>query len=115
MSAPAPHLNRLLTLDGPLQTPDNSGGFIDEWVALGQLWAEVRPGSGREARGVASDPLSVVHYQIVVRGAPWGSPDRPEPGRRFREGTRIYRILAVAERDANGHYLTCFAQEELAK
>ncbi|WP_121061886.1 head-tail adaptor protein [Chachezhania antarctica] len=109
-----PHLNRPLVLETPLEAPDNSGGFEADWLALGTLWADVVPGSGRETSGVAADPLSVVRYQIVVRGAPYGSPARPTPGQRFREGERIYRIHAVAERDHTGRYLTCYAEEELA-
>lgn len=108
-----PHLNRQLTLEKRLETPDNSGGFADEWIALGMVWAEVRPGSGRESGGVAVGPMSVVRYEIVVRGAPQGSLERPEPGQRFTEGDRVYRIVAVAERDPKGRYLTCHAEEEL--
>jgi head-tail adaptor len=50
----------------------------------------------------------------VVRGAPVGVPSRPEAGQRFREGSRVYRIEAVAEKDPQGRYLTCFATEEVA-
>ncbi len=52
--------------------------------------------------------------RIVVRAAPEGHPARPEPGQRLVEGARRYRILAVAETDAAGLYLTCFAREEAA-
>lgn len=37
---------------------------------------------------------------------------RPKPGQRFREGSRVFAILAVAERDPAGRYLTCFCREE---
>jgi head-tail adaptor len=42
-----------------------------------------------------------------------GSDRRPRPDQRFREGARLFRILAVAEADAQGLYLTCFAREEV--
>jgi len=106
-------LNRKLLLEEPLQTPDGAGGYSESWAPLGTLWAEVSPGTGSESAGQFLT-LSSVPYKITVRGAPEGAPSRPKPDQRFREGTRIYRILAVAERDAQGRYLTCFSREEVA-
>ncbi len=34
------------------------------------------------------------------------------PEQRFREGSRIYRILAVADVDTGGRFLECRAREE---
>ena len=59
--------------------------------------------------------LSAVPYRVTVRGAPVGSPSRPKAGQRFREGTRLFLIQAVTERDQFGRYLTCFAREEVPK
>ncbi len=56
--------------------------------------------------------MSRVAYKIVVRGAPFGDPARPMAEQRFRDGDRIFTIEAVAERDPEGRYLTCFVQEE---
>lgn len=107
-----PKLTRRLMLEAPVQVADGAGGFRKTWQALGQVWAEVKPGTGVEKAGefvtLASVPL-----KIRVRGAPEGSPQRPKPEQRFREGARIYRILAVTEYDAAGMYLTCFAREEV--
>jgi len=52
-------------------------------------------------------------YRITVRAAPLNSPRRPRPEQRFRDGARLFRILAVGELDARGQYLVCFAQEEV--
>ena len=93
--------------------PDGAGGYSDGWTQLGELWAEVVARSGREKQGEAA-PVSNVGYRITVRGAPAGATNRPLPDQRFREGTRVFRILAVAERDPEGLYLTCFAEEEVA-
>jgi hypothetical protein len=54
-----------------------------------------------------------VPYRIIVRAAPVGDDRRPRPEQRFREGERLFRILAVAEADRGQHYLTCFAREEV--
>lgn len=108
----APHLNRRLVLEAPVRTPDDAGGFSESWVALGEVWAELSARTGRE-RAVAGGPVSAVSYRIVVRAAPVGAASRPQPDQRFREGARLFVILAVAERDPEGRYLTCFADEEV--
>lgn len=109
----APRLNRLLTLEDPQITPDGVGGYATDWLALGDLWAEVAALSGRET-GRGGTALSVQRYRITLRAAPEGSPARPKPDQRFREGSRLLKIDAVAEADAAGRYLSCFATEELA-
>ena len=107
-----PQLNRNLTLENKDRIPDGGGGFSEVWTPLGTHWAEIttRAGSARAEAGV---PVSAVSYKIVVRGSPHGAPSRPVPGQRFREGQRLFSIIAVAERDASGLYLTCFAEEEI--
>ena len=105
----APHLNRALVLEAPQRVADGAGGFTQSWAALGTLWAEVsfRHGSERAGRSRAA-------WRIVVRGAPEGSSMRPRVDQRFCEGGRFFRIVAVAERDPGGRYLTCLAEEEMA-
>jgi len=109
----APVLNRRLVLEAQERQQDGSGGFVMAWQPLGTLWAQVTARTGREA-ALADAPVSATSYRILVRGAPMGAPDRPEPEQRFRENTRIFRIVAVAEDDPAGRYLTCFALEETA-
>ncbi|MBC7740234.1 MAG: head-tail adaptor protein [Candidatus Saccharibacteria bacterium] len=108
----APDLNRSLLLEAPSQIADGAGGFGLSWTAIGTLWGEVSAGSGRDVAGVEI-VLATVPYRVTVRGAPVGSPRRPRPEQRFRDGTRIYTILAVTERDPDGQYLTCFTREEV--
>jgi len=104
-------LNRQLTLEAPERVADGAGGFMETWTALGTVWASVTARTGREAAGGAM-PLSRVAYKIVVRAAPVGSDARPVANQRFRDGVRLFVILAVAEADADGRYLVCTAQEE---
>lgn len=105
------HTTRVLVLEAPVDLPDGAGGLIRSWQGLGTLWAEVLPGAGREAVG-EEFTLGATPFRITVRGAPPGSAERPQPGQRFREGVRLFTILAVSERDATGGWLTCFAKEE---
>lgn len=105
-------LNRALLLEAPVTVADGAGGFVQSWAVLGTLWAEVLPGAGREVGGDVA--VAQVAYRITVRAAPVWSEARPKPEQRFRDGARLFTILAVAERDAEGRYLTCFAREEVA-
>lgn len=106
-----PRLNRELVLEAPVRVSDGAGGFVESWGELGRLWAEVSPRTGRERDG-AGLVLARVSYRIVVRAAPMGATARPRPDQRFRDGARVFRIEAVAERDPDGRFLTCFANEE---
>ncbi|MEP3345269.1 MAG: phage head closure protein [Litoreibacter sp.] len=105
-------LNRRLTLEHAVRVADGAGGYTEAWMPLGELWAQMKAGTGRERFG-AGVTVSAVAYKIVVRGAAEGSYARPQPDQRFREGARVYRILGVAEYDLDGRYLTCFATEEV--
>ncbi|NSX56255.1 head-tail adaptor protein [Parasulfitobacter algicola] len=109
----AVNLSRELVLEGAVQLPDGAGGFRENWQALGTLWAEIKAGSGRETSG-GFGPVSRMSYRITVRGAPFGTASRPKADQRFRDGGRVFRILAVGESDANGRYLICHAIEEVA-
>ncbi len=111
MKAPI-QLNRKLVLEEAQLSADGAGGMIQTWVALGTLWASVRAGTGRE-QGIQHLTVSSVPYRIVVRAEPEGSPARPRPDQRFRDGNRVFRILAVSEHDQKAHYLVCYAREEV--
>lgn len=104
-------LNRRLLLETPTRVDDGAGGFALTWVQEGVLWGEVVPGAGSETAGVEVS-LSKVPYRITVRGAPVGSAARPRQDQRLVDGSRVFTILAVTERDPSGLYLVCFAREE---
>lgn len=100
-----------LALEEALQVADGLGGFQLRWRRLGWLWAEMDSGAGRERDGgVGSE--SVVRWRVTVRGVKPGDPRRPAPGQRFRHGSRLFRIEAVAERDPAGRWLFCHVREE---
>lgn len=108
----APRLNRPLVLEAVQRAPDGAGGFVQVWQVLGTLWAEV---SARSAGGSEGEAVSLARatYRIVLRAAPQDSPARPRPGQRLRDGARVFSILAVTERDADGRYLIAWAEEEV--
>jgi head-tail adaptor len=106
------HLNRPLVLEGAERVGDGAGGHLETWAARGTLWAEVRARTGRDRAGEGG-AVSATGFRVTVRAAPLGAPSRPQAGQRFRDGTRLLRIEAVAERDAGARFLTCFCEEEV--
>lgn len=106
-------LNRELVLEAPQKVADGSGGFLESWIELGRIWAEVRARPGREVR-LGSSVVARATHQITVRAAPFGAASRPTPTQRFREGPRQFRILSVTEADLSGRHLVCAAVEEIA-
>ena len=108
-----PRLNRRLTLEAYQRVSDGAGGFEEAWAPLGVLWAEITARAGRESQ-TAGQPVSMVPYRIVVRGAPVGHPERPVARQRLRDGARVFQIRSVAEFDPDGRYLVCMAEEEIA-
>ncbi|MFL9503940.1 head-tail adaptor protein [Rhodopseudomonas palustris] len=110
----APHLNRALVLEGAERVDDGAGGFATVWQPVATLWAELVAGAGRDPAG-EEVVLSSVACRITVRAALPGAPNRPRPDQRFREGSRIFTILAVAERDPAGRWLICHCREEAPK
>lgn len=105
-------LNRPMVLEEAITTPDGAGGYATSWQALGTLWAELRAGSGTEQRGAIA-PEGRMRFRLYMRAAPQGSPQRPRPDQRLREGTRIFTILAVSEADPQGGFLVCHVEEEV--
>lgn len=105
------NLNRRLTLEEARTEADGAGGFVTVWEALGTLWAELTEGVGREVE-TAERRAPFVPVRITVRAAPEGMEARPKAGQRLRDATRVFRILAVTERDRRGLYLACHAREE---
>lgn len=85
-------LNRRLTLETPVETPDGAGGSIVTFGAVATLWAEVMPlqaGSTVRADARGAD----VSHRIVIRAGTDVSPRH-----RFRDGPAIYDVIAVRER-----------------
>lgn len=108
-----PKLNRALVLETPVKVADGAGGFTNSWDPLGVHWAALKPGTGREVAASATT-ISRVPYRITLRTSPHGAPSRPVAGQRFRDGSRIFHILAVADHSGQPQYLTCHAEEEVA-
>ncbi len=105
-----PNLNRLLVLEEAVRTPDGMGGVSLVWQPLGSLWTNLDARGGAE-RLLGGREVEVKKFRIITRAAPFGAPSRPRPEQRFREGARVFDILAVAELDGAAQYLEIWAEE----
>ncbi len=85
-------LNRRLVLEAPAETADGAGGVIRSYEAVATLWASVEPVA---ARGdvVAAQLGATVTHRIAIRY----SADITTR-HRFRDGARVFRIVAMRER-----------------
>ncbi|SHH27899.1 head-tail adaptor protein [Marivita hallyeonensis] len=106
-------LTSRLVLERLISVPDGAGGQHESWEALGSIWGEVTPRTGREGVGETGQ-VSVTGFRIIVRAAPSGHSERPLPQQRFRSGERVFRINSVTESDPAARFLICICDEELA-
>jgi SPP1 family predicted phage head-tail adaptor len=84
-------LNRRLVLEAPDETGDGAGGVTRSYITAAMMWAHIAPLSARA--DVAAESLgAVLNHRIVIRRRA-GLDAR----HRFRDGARVYRIIAVRE------------------
>jgi SPP1 family predicted phage head-tail adaptor len=97
-------LNRRLTLEAPLETPDGAGGVTRTYAAIATLWAQVTPVSARAEMSADRIAARVTH-RIVIR-----APRAVDTLSRFREGGRVFRIVAWRE-SADRRFVEIEAEE----
>jgi SPP1 family predicted phage head-tail adaptor len=97
-------LDRRLVLEAPVETDDGAGGVTRSFEMVATLWAQVMPVRARP--NVAADSLAaLVTHRIVVR-----LPRTITTLNRFRDGTRIFRVVAFRE-TADRRFLEIDAEE----
>jgi SPP1 family predicted phage head-tail adaptor len=98
-------LRHRLTLEELNRVADDGGGFTESWVAVATVFADLRPISGSER--VDADRLTgSVTHDVVLRYRAG-----VVPAMRFREGTRIFQIVAVIDVDEQHRWLQCLCEE----
>lgn len=86
-------LKTRLVVQQPVETPDDQGGVIRSWSTFATVWAQVTPLAAR--RDVEADADGGAQsYRIVLR-----SHLSLTLQHRFSDGARIYRIVAIRERE----------------
>lgn len=103
-------LNRKFTLEALTAAPDGAGGQTENWTPLGDHFVSLSATSGRE-RDSGGRPSARVTHKCWMRYFDYDDPARPRADQRFREGTRIFAIRAIAEADDLRRYLVCWLEE----
>lgn len=86
-------LKTRLVVQQPVETPDDQGGTVRSYTTFATVWAQVTPLGAR--RDVDADADGATQsYRIVLR-----SNLSLTLQHRFSDGARIYRIVAIRERD----------------
>ena len=108
MSAlPVGALRHRISLEQPARLADGGGGAVVTWTPVAELWASIKPTSGREAL-VADQVAGRVSHEIHVRY-------RADivPAMRFALGTRTFEIIAAIDVEERRRQLRCLCREEL--
>jgi SPP1 family predicted phage head-tail adaptor len=98
-------LSRRLTLEAPVESADGAGGVARSYSAVATLWAQVTPVSA--ARAIEAERAGArVTHRIGIRFS-----DDITTQHRFRDGTRIFRIVSLRDRDGRRRFLAIEAEE----
>lgn len=100
-------LNRRLALEAPVESADGAGGVTRSYEAIATLWASVTPVSARGDVEAAQLGATVTH-RIGIRFSPDITINH-----RFRDGTRVFRIISLRERGGGKRFLDIAAEERI--
>lgn len=99
-------MNRRLTLEAPVETPDGAGGVTRGYEAVATLWASIEAIAARGDVAAAAAGATVTHRIGIRMSADITTRHR------FRDGARVYRIVSMRER-GNGRFLDIHAEERV--
>jgi SPP1 family predicted phage head-tail adaptor len=101
-------LRHRLTLEAPVDTPDDAGGVVRSYATAATVWAAIAPLIPRAA--VDADGLAAtLTHRITIRAGV-----SVTTRHRFVLGTRVLRILTVRDPDESGRFLEIAAEERRA-
>ena len=100
-------LNRRLVLEAAVESADGAGGVTRTFEAVVTLWVSVTPVSA--ARQIEAERLGArVTHRLHLRFS-----DDITTRHRFRDGERIYCIVALRDQDGRKRFLEIEAEERL--
>lgn len=98
-------LRHRLTLEELQRVADEGGGFVETWVAVAELSADLRPIGGGE--NFEADRLAGrVTHEVTLRYRAG-----VQPAMRFRKGARLFHILTVIDVEERKRWLKCLCEE----
>lgn len=100
-------LNRRLVLEAPVESADGAGGVVRSFETMATLWVSVTPVSA--ARQIEAARLGArVTHRLHLRFS-----SDITTRHRFRDGARLYRIVALRDRDGRQRFLEIEAEERI--
>ena len=100
-------LNRRLVLEAPVETDDGAGGVARNFGEIATLWAAVTPVSAQEEIEAARLGARVTH-RIGMRFS-----GDITTRHRFRDGSAVYRIVSLRDRDGRKRFLDIAAEQRI--
>jgi SPP1 family predicted phage head-tail adaptor len=100
-------LRQRLVLEQPVETPDGAGGVTRSYATVATIWAAVTPVSAR-GDTVADERAATVTHRITIRARA-----DVTTRHRLRDGGRIFRIVALRDRDGRGRFTEIDAEERV--
>ena len=94
-----------MTLESPVDAPDDNGGVVRSYQAVADIWANIEPVSARRDF-VAHREEQTVSHRVTIR---WR--DDAAPACQFRLGARIFHIRAIIDPDERKAKLQCLCEE----
>ena len=100
-------LNRRLVLEAPVEANDGAGGVARSFSEIATLWASVTPVSAQEEIEAARLGARVTH-RIGIRFS-----SDITTRHRFRDGSAVYRIVSLRDRDGRKRFLEITAEQRI--
>jgi len=104
-----------MTLRGPVDLADGSGGANRSWLDLGILWVKIEKTTTRSTSDDGG-PKSVTQMKLSLRAEPIGHPGRPVVGQKLDHHGREYDVMAAfLTQDAYDQFTLSKEEYELAQ
>lgn len=94
-----------LTLQVPVDTPDDNGGVSRSYANQASLWAQIVPAAASD-RFYAQQMQTTITHQVTLRYLASVTGQM-----RFAKGSRIFIIHAIEVLDERGRFMRCHCEE----
>jgi len=101
-------LRHYVKLQHATYVQDSSGATTETWTDIANIWAQIKPLSGRQM-DIAKQAQSEVTHEIIVRYRENVTPDK-----RIKYGSRIFYIESVMNIEERNNWLILRCKEYIA-
>ncbi len=101
----AGELDKYITIQYPVSTPDGHGGFTNAYVNVGNVWAKMRPLSANERRNAEQNTM-IATEMIRIRYR-----STFKPNYRIKYGNRYFKIESILNLEEHNEWLHLMCKE----